>query len=368
MIYGERIRQARELTGFTQSQLADRIGANQSFIAHIEQERRVPSPALLDAIAKQTGFLVSFFEQPPLENFPLGSLSFRARKSSTAREETQAYQYAKTVFEQVGIMAHGLQMPPLRLPKTQEKPSTAAKITRSELGLSPNMPINNLVGTLEKAGVLVFSLPLTLEKIDAFSTWAHLISERPIITVLSGKPGDRLRFSISHELGHLVMHQAIRGRVSTVENEADQFAAEFLLPSEAMRQEIVPPVTLTSIAALKSRWKVSMQALIRRAYSLGVISNRQYRYLFEQMSSRRWRKEEPVAIQVERPQGVRKMIELQYGGVQEYATRMWLTTEKAIQFISPYVDKDDLRMSPYYNSNTVSYKIPTTQLQNHSLN
>jgi Zn-dependent peptidase ImmA (M78 family)/DNA-binding XRE family transcriptional regulator len=367
MIYGERIKQARELNGLTQTQLANRIGANQSFIAHIEQERRMPSPTLLEAIANQTGFLPPFFEQPPIDNFPLGSLSLRARKSLTAREEAQAYQYAKTIFEQVGVMARGLNIPDLRLPNIQEKPSTVARIARTELGLPPDTPIKNLTGTLEKAGVLIFPLPLILEKTDAFSTWADLVSERPIIAVLLGKPGDRLRFSISHELGHLVMHRAIRGRVSIIENEADQFAAEFLLPEVAMRQEIVKPVTLTSIADLKVRWKVSMQSLIRRAYNLRIVTNRQYRYLFEQLSSHGWRRKEPIDIQVEKPQVIRKMIELLYGSMQEYATRMHLTTEKAIQFTSPYVDKNGHLMSPDYNG-TVSYKIATTQLQERNLN
>jgi Zn-dependent peptidase ImmA (M78 family) len=82
-----------------------------------------------------------------------------------------------------------------------------------------------------------------------------------------------------------------------------------------MRQELTTPLNLKSIAQLKIRWKVSMQAIIRRARDLEIISDRAYRYLFEQMAWRGWRVKEPasVAVPIERPRGLREMAELIYG-------------------------------------------------------
>ena len=87
-----------------------------------------------------------------------------------------------------------------------------------------------------------------------------------------------------------------------------------------MGQEITTPVTITSISRLKPRWGVSIQALIRRARDLGMVSQRQYRYLFEQLSTRGWRMREPsnLDIPVEKPRALRKMIELLYGGPIDY--------------------------------------------------
>jgi Zn-dependent peptidase ImmA (M78 family) len=87
-----------------------------------------------------------------------------------------------------------------------------------------------------------------------------------------------------------------------------------------MRQEIETPVTLSRIAPLKLRWGVSLQALVRRAHDLGVIANRQYRYLFEQLSARGWRMNEPanLAVAQERPRGLRKMAEVVYGDPIDY--------------------------------------------------
>ena len=94
MIYGDRIRQAREYCGLTQTELAKRIGVNQSAIAHLESGRNIPTEDLLTAIAEHTGFMPPFFFKEPTNDFPTGTLALRARNSLTTREFNKAYQYA----------------------------------------------------------------------------------------------------------------------------------------------------------------------------------------------------------------------------------------------------------------------------------
>lgn len=319
MINGERVKQARELRGLTQTELADRIGKDQSAIARIERNGFQPSDEVLEAIAIQTGFPPSFFRRKPSSGFTAGSLQFRARRMS-AGERTRAYQYAKTVWECVQMMADEITEIPVKLPKLDEPPDVAAAVTRAELGLSPDAPIPNVIDAVERAGVLVLTIPLPLEKWDAFCLWAGEETKQPVIVVASQAPGDRLRLSVSHELAHLVMHQSLQGELQAIEREASRFAGEFLMPEAAMRQEIVPPVTLTSLSELKPHWGVSIQALIYRARDLEIISERQRSYLFEQLSVRGWRKQEPseLAVAVEKPRAVRKMAELLYGDPIDY--------------------------------------------------
>jgi Zn-dependent peptidase ImmA (M78 family) len=269
----------------------------------------------LQAIAFQTGFPMSFFKQEVGPDFPLGSLLFRARASMTKLEKSEAHQYGKLIFESVEKMERHLTRIPLKLPRLTEDVFTAAKITRSELGLPPDAPIRNLIRTLEKNGVLILAIPTALKRRDAFSVWAGGDLLRPVIVIAGESPGDRLRYSVAHELGHLVIHQAIRGGLSEIEREADQFAAEFLMPGEGIKRDLNSPVTLTSLAALKPRWGVSIQALIRRALELKVITYRQYKYLMQQLSFRGWRTREPanLDVPVEKPRAVRKMAEVLYG-------------------------------------------------------
>jgi Zn-dependent peptidase ImmA (M78 family) len=144
---------------------------------------------------------------------------------------------------------------------------------------------------------------------------------RPVIVVIAGAPGDRLRFNLAHELGHLVMHQTIRDDLSELEREANLFAAELLMPESALRQEIVPPVTLPTLSALKLRWRVSVQALIRRAYDLEIITVRQYKYLMHQLTERGWRLQEPInlAVPIEKPRALRQIAEIVYGNPINYS-------------------------------------------------
>jgi Zn-dependent peptidase ImmA (M78 family) len=136
-----------------------------------------------------------------------------------------------------------------------------------------------------------------------------------MIVINDDKPTDRVRYSSAHEVGHLVLHTSPRGKPADLDKEADLFAAEFLLPAEAMRREIPSPLTLTDLAKLKPRWGVSIQALVVRAYHLDIITERQYRYMFEQISKLGWRTKEPENLDIpkEKPRLLRKLAELSFG-------------------------------------------------------
>ena len=338
-IYGERIRQARELSGLTQKELALKAGCNQSAIAQFEGNRTSPSTEVLAAIANTTGFLPNFFQVAPTIDFPLGTLAFRSVRTLPKKERERAYQYALTMYEQYRKLAINLSLPLMRIPRINEKPELAAKVTRAALGLSPDSPIPNLTNAFESNGGIIFVSPFMYQKIDAYSHWARVdISgeqDRPIIIVSAGIPGDRLRFSIAHELGHIVMHNSLKGSPKKWEKEAHEFASAFLMPSDAIKRELATPVTLTTVAQLKPRWRVSMQAIIYRAYTLDIINERQFRYLFEQLSSKGWRKKEPsnLDIPIETPNALRDMITTLYPDAESYAKDNNLQIDKARQFI-----------------------------------
>ncbi len=324
MIYGNRVREVRELRGLSQSQLAESVGVDNSAIAHIEAGRLQPSPELIDAIAQHTGFPSVYFEQDEAIDLPLGSLLFRARSDASARERAQAHRFGELIYRKTRVMAGRLSVPPVRLPHLELEPVQAAAHTRAALGLSPDGPIPHLINAAERAGVFVLAVPVPRGRREAYSVWVG-DDDRAVIVLLGDAPGDRLRFSVAHELGHLVRRNA-QARSDTpatpreIEREADSFASALLLPAESMRREIVPPVTLSSLASLKPRWGVSVQTLIRRAKDLEIITQRQYGYLFEQVGKRGWRLREPanLDVPVEKPRAVRKMAELLFGDPIEY--------------------------------------------------
>jgi Zn-dependent peptidase ImmA (M78 family)/transcriptional regulator with XRE-family HTH domain len=319
MINGERVRQAREIAGLTQAELAKLADIDQSYISFLEKGQRDASEEVVHRIAMHTKFPLSFFKQESGPEFPLGSLLFRRRQSLTSRDRDRIRQVARLTFEIAGKMLRRFQQIELRLPRSNEEPRVAARLARAALGLSPDSPVSQLISKLEKNGVFVLAVPFHIDEHDAFSVWADTDPRVPIIILSSEKPGDRQRRTVAHELGHLVLHRATTGDVATIEDQADAFASEFLLPEEAMRREIPDPLTLSALAELKSRWGTSMQSIVMRAHELQMITTNQQKYLFQQMSMKGWRKKEPVPIPSEKPRLLAQLAESIYGNPIDHA-------------------------------------------------
>jgi Zn-dependent peptidase ImmA (M78 family)/transcriptional regulator with XRE-family HTH domain len=309
VISGERVKQARELRGMTQTALAKAADVSQAAIAQIESGAFLASDDLVAVIAKRLNQPISFFQQDPAREFNTGSLLLRAHACLGKRDLTETYRHGQFVYELYMRLRSKARALPIKL-KTciGSSPERAAQDTRAALGIPSELPVPHLINVLEWNGVVAVVLPDRPSR-DAFSSWEE---DAPFVALSAGRSGDRLRMSVAHELGHLTIHKGM-SRFDVNDEEADEFAAEFLMPADAIRREIKLPVTLSSLAALKPKWKVSIQALVRRCRDLEIITNRQYRYLFEQLSSIGWRKQEPITITPEKPRAFRQMAEFVYG-------------------------------------------------------
>lgn len=91
----------------------------------------------------------------------------------------------------------------------------------------------------------------------------------------SEMPADRFRFSLAHELGHMVMHNA-PDEDQKMEEEAHRFAAAFMMPAAEIKPYLVG-MKLSNLGRVKAFWKMSIKALIRRAFDLGMITPSQHK-------------------------------------------------------------------------------------------
>ena len=122
-------------------------------------------------------------------------------------------------------------------------------------------------------------------------------------------PCDRMRWTLAHEMGHVIMHHI---PTESIEDEANQFAAEFLMPARDIKPHLTD-LTLAKLATLKPYWKVSMNALLKRACDLGTITERQRSYLWTQMGMHGYRTHEPVVLPQEEPTIVKEILDLHMG-------------------------------------------------------
>ncbi len=141
----------------------------------------------------------------------------------------------------------------------------------------------------------------------------------PVFFVHEDIPGDRQRWTLAHEIGHVVMHH--QPTETDIEEEANRFASEFLMPAEEIGPKL-GNMTLPKAAAMKSYWKCAMQAIIVRSYQCKRISRSQYSYLFRQLSAKGYRKCEPVPIPPEEPSMFSKLLRFHRSSLNQGAVEL----------------------------------------------
>ena len=127
--------------------------------------------------------------------------------------------------------------------------------------------------------------------------WRSGAPTPPLFFLNDRSPADRSRWTLAHEIGHAVMHRHARPEI---EDEADRFASELLMPEADIRRDLAN-LTIAKAASLKLTWRVSIQALVRRGKDLGVISHGRYKSLCIQIGASGMRTNEPNEIEPELP-------------------------------------------------------------------
>jgi len=319
---------ARESRGYSQETLAQRMGISQSKLSKYENGTLRVSRDDLSRLSEATGYTEDFFLQGT-EVFGFGTICIFHRKKASLPVSA-----LKVIQAKLNVVR--MQTPRLleRIAVETDRPLPVldvdefggpAKVAREvrRLWQMPLGPVQNLTGIIERSGVIVRKVDFGTGRIDAVSQ--KIAGYPPVFLVNAAAPGDRLRFSLAHELAHVVMHHAAPS--ADMEREADEFASEFLMPADEIGP-VLRKLTLDRLPPLKARWRVSMQALIKRAADLGRITERHYRTLFMQMSKNGWRLREPITIDIEEPTVMRDVVAVHlrdHGySVEELARRSFL--------------------------------------------
>lgn len=306
-VSGDNVRIARVFRGKSQDELAELVSASSATIWNVEKGIRAPSETLLEAIALVLGFDQEFFLNPLPTEFTVGDCSFRSSVSATERTRKQLLARGTLFAQLVHFLHTKATFPAYKVPcipvQSDEDIEIAAQQCREAFGLGKTAPVGSMALALEHHGVMVATLDGESTKLDAFS--AHPKGAGVGFVVLSDAKGSasRARFDMAHELGHLVMHPDLIGDLDEREKQADKFASAFLMPKDGFAREFWAggKVDWTRIFQLKAHWRVSIQAMISRAYALKLIDAVEYRRAYKLMSARGWRKAEPHEFTPEVP-------------------------------------------------------------------
>lgn len=300
---------ARESRGLSQTKFAAEMGISQAAVSKYETGIRVPTPVLVQAMARRLGYTEEFFSlNEAMRSFGSGCVYTRKRQSTTETKLTQLLAEVNVRRIQVkqllrAVDAHyAASFERLDIDEHEGGAAEVARKLRVAWNLPPG-PVQNLVRTIEDAGGTVIFADFGTSKVDALSQW--VAGCPPVFLINRTIPTDRMRFSLAHEVGHIVMHRFPTDRM---EKEADDFSAEFLLPAAQVRPHL-SAVTLPKLASLKAYWRVSMNALLYRAADVGAIDPRRKSYLWMRMGQAGYRTHEPIEIPPELPALLTKLLE-----------------------------------------------------------
>ena len=311
---------ARRSRGLTQEQLAQMAGVGTPALSRYEAGIAEVSADKLFRLAAALDYRAEFFYRTPtLFGVGGGAVFHRKLQSLPTKKLYQAHACAEVRRLEIATMLTSLGVTPPALPDYSvelfdDDPAKIARSVRVAMDIPPG-PVFNLTETLERNWCIVVAHNFGARHLDGFS-------QRPqyppsLVHLNEELPPDRWRWTLAHELGHLVMHSDLSEAPRVVENQANLFAAEFLTPAH----EIAPMLdglTFQKLAGLKLEWKVSMQALITRAYQLEAISNRQRQSMFARLAQSGYRTREPATLDppVEKPSWMMHLARRHYNELQ----------------------------------------------------
>ncbi len=301
---------ARQSRGLTQVELAKQMKVGQATISKIEAGLTHPTKDELERLGDVLCYPSHFFFQDRrVIGAGISELYHRKRQSVSARTLNKVHACASIRIMNIEDLLRSWkysesEIPTLPIDDFEGNPEKIARTIRAVLQLPPG-PVVNMTKVIEDSGGIVMKMNMGTRYIDGFSRRADNLP--PIFFLNQDLPPDRWRWTLCHELGHIVMHTEPSNK--DIEKEADRFAGEFLAPAHELKPQLWE-LSISKLAGLKRYWKISIQALLMRAKQLGIIEDWKQRQMFMKLSKAGLRTREPEELDppIEPPQRIQEII------------------------------------------------------------
>lgn len=301
-MYPERLKRAREAAGLSLRALAEQVGVSHAAIKKYEDGVNTPDSSQLLKLAKVLGVRSEYFFRP--FNIQLEGIEYRKRANTPKKlvnrihanvvEQAERWHELTNLYPQFPVKPFAI---PANLPatvNTLDEIEPIAALVREAWKLGED-PITDLVDVLETHGILVIFTALDSE--EKFDGLAAHIGNQPVIVVSQNWTGDRQRFTLAHELGHLMLHGRLAEGLDE-EKACHRFAGALLLPATAIRQQLGQRrnmIEWQELYLLKHEFGLSMAGCLFRVLNTGIISKPVFDHLWMRFAMQGWRKQEPNA-------------------------------------------------------------------------
>ena len=286
------IKWARERSGYTVEAIAAFLNKKVSIVNDWELGERALTYVQLETLADKykRPIAIFFFPDPPeeqniAENPTLRSSDYDQLDPRIHILLRQAYARQISLME-LNLGANPSETKIFRDLQTRvtNSPTALAQQTRVYLNISINKQIkwrnanealDNWRDSVEENGIFVFKDAFEDDSVDSFCL-VH--DEFPVIYLNNSRPFVRQIFSLSHELGHLLLGENGITRPTNpingdIERFCNEFASELLVPSDDLENQLNLPIyDDNTIKILANRYKVSRPAILLKLVNNGIIT------------------------------------------------------------------------------------------------
>lgn len=301
---GPRIHQARLAAGLTLKALGEQADVTHTTIQKYEKGVLTPSSSMLLKLARACSVRTEYFFRT--HTVALEQTEFRRKatfgKTAQAAVKVKVAEQVEKRVELLGAFPNA-PLPsftlPAGLPERIDDPAqleAVAEHLRNAWQLGMN-PIADLTDTMETRGLLVIVVDEAHSGFSGMTATARTDDGRmyPVVAVSSQWPGDRQRFTLAHEVGHLLLSGRLDAKIDE-EKACDRFAGAFLAPRVAVQQQLGQRrhgLEWKELLVLKHEFGLSMAGWLQRARQCEVITDTMHLALWKRFSARGWRRQEP---------------------------------------------------------------------------
>jgi Zn-dependent peptidase ImmA (M78 family)/DNA-binding XRE family transcriptional regulator len=314
---GNRIRRARVLKGLTLDQLASGMGdITKQALSKYESGQTVPNSTRLLQLAGSLGLSPEYFFRS--DTVELAPLEFRKLAKMPKYRQAQVTERIREHLERYIALENSFESPDIRIPATHPQTLVVSSFAEAEAAANTLREqwqigadaIANLTELLEERGIKI----ALLEGPDDFdgACAATHDGKQVLIALNATRPGERMRFTAAHELGHWVMKFPQDMSERDAEYCCHRFAGAFLYPASCVRTDFGEHqrsrVHPQELLIAKQHYGLSMQAVLRRLKDLALLSEAGYKSSTIQFSQNGWRKAEPSPFPVEKPRRFESLV------------------------------------------------------------
>lgn len=292
-LFANKIKSARLLNAMSQEKLAKQIGVSKQMISKYENQESLPSSDILIKLSNTLNVKPDYFFTPNLVE--LENVNFRKKSNFSVRRLNSIKEEIKLKLSDYIEIENILQIENTFDVDKYRKQCNSIEDIESividlrnewEIGLDP---LHNITQLLEDKEIKV----IEIEEIELkFDGLASLIDDKyALIAVNKNFTLERKRFTLLHELGHLLLD--FSNFESEVDNKMEEricnrFASEFLFPKQSVIKEFGLKrnnISSIELEEIQKKYGMSIPAIFYRLKDCDVISDSRHSSFYRRINS-----------------------------------------------------------------------------------